>query len=70
MVFGWEGERKKYGGCGHNVEGGVRLGRMDRNEEKILELPPNLGLGTIYIAPFYGRTDLTAKVWVRNLGTT
>ena len=69
-MFGGEGERKKYGGCGHNAGGGVRLGRVDRNEEKILESPPNLGLGTIYIAPFCGRTNLTARVWVRSLGTT
>ena len=53
---------KKYGGCGHNAGGGVCLGRVDRDEENILESLPSFGLETIYIAPFYGRIDLTVRV--------
>ena len=33
-----------------------------------MELPPRLGLGTINIVPLCGRTSLTTRVWVRNLG--
>ena len=37
--------------------------------ERRLELSPRLGLGIINIAPLLGRTDLTTRVWVWNLGT-
>ena len=41
---------------------------MDWGGEKIMESPLSLGLRTIYIAPFCGKTDLTTRVWVRSLG--
>ena len=47
---------------------GVCLSQVDQSGEKMLESPPSLGLGTIYIAPLRGRTDLTTKVWVWSLG--
>ena len=34
----------------------------------MLESPPSLGLGTIYIAPLCGMTNLTTKAWVQILG--
>ena len=37
-------------------------------QRKEMELPPSLGLRTIYIAPLRGRTNLTTRVWVRSLG--
>ena len=46
---------------------GVCLSWMDWGREKILESSSSLGLETIYIAPFHGRTDLTTKVWVQKL---
>ena len=49
-------------------EMGVRLGQRDRGGEE-MESPLRLGLGTIYIAPLRGRTDLTTTVWVWSLGT-
>ena len=42
--------------------------QVDRGGEK-MELPPRLGLGTIYIAHLIGRIDLIARVWVQSLGT-
>ena len=47
---------------------GVRLCSVDWGKEKMLESPSSLGLGTIYIVPLRGRTDLTTKVWVWSLG--
>ena len=38
----------------------VRHGQVDRDRENI-ESPPRLGLGTIYIMPLRGRTDLTTR---------
>ena len=52
-------------GCNGRV---VRLNRVHRRGEEKLELPPKLGLGTIYIALLRGRTNLTTRVWVRSLG--
>ena len=49
-------------------ERGICLSRVDRGGEK-MESPPRLGLGIINIAPLLGRTDLTTRVWVWNLGT-
>ena len=37
-------------------------------QRKEMELPPSLGLRTIYIASLRGRTNLTTRVWVRSLG--
>ena len=42
---------------------------MDQGGEKILESSPSLGLGTIYIIPFRGMTNLTTRIWVWSLGT-
>ena len=49
-------------------ERGICLSRVDWGGEK-MESPPRLGLGIINIAPLLGRTDLTTRVWVWNLGT-
>ena len=48
--------------------GGVYISQVDRDGEKMLELPPSLGLGTIYMVPLRGRTSLTTKVWVWSSG--
>ena len=55
--------------CRRNPKGGggVRFGQVDWGGEK-MESPPRLGLGTINIAPFHGKTDLTNKSHVRSLG--
>ena len=42
--------------------GAACLGQVDRDGEKMLESPPSLGLGTVYIAPLQGRTSLNTKV--------
>ena len=39
---------------------------MDRGKEK-MESPPSLGLGTIYIAPLYGRTKSANVLYVEEL---
>ena len=39
---------------------------MDQGEEK-MESPPSLGLGTIYIAPLYGRTKSANVLYVEEL---
>ena len=49
-------------------EMGVHLGQGDQGGEE-MESPLRLGLGTIYVVPLCGRTDLTTIVWVRSLGT-
>ena len=36
--------------------------------KKKIESSPRLGLETICIAPFHGRTDLTTRAHVRSLG--
>ena len=35
-----------------------------------MESPPKLGLGTIYITPLHGMTNLTTEVWFQSLGTS
>ena len=45
---------------------GVCLSRVDRGGEK-MESPPSLGLGTIYIAPLYGRTKSANVLYVEEL---
>ena len=39
---------------------------MDRGKKK-MESPPSLGLGTIYIAPLYGRTKSANVLYVKEL---
>ena len=39
---------------------------MDQGKEK-MESPPSLGLGTIYIAPLYGRTKSANVLYVKEL---
>ena len=41
---------------------GVCLDQVDWGGEKMLESPPSLGLGTMYIAPLRERTSLTTRV--------
>ena len=48
--------------------GEVRHSRVDQGKERKMESPPRLGVGTIYIAPLHGKTDLTTRIWVWSLG--
>ena len=41
---------------------GVCLSQVNWGEEKMLESPPSLGLGTIYITPLRGMIDFTTRV--------
>ena len=55
------------GASGFLLGKGCTPQQVDRGEE-MMESPPRLGLGTIYIVPLHERTNLITEVWVWSLG--